>query len=252
MKCIGQFLVIVLIALGANIVPAMSDEGPHAPAQTLCPVMEDNPIDQSIHVDYRGERVYFCCLFCKAAFEKEPGKYLPKLPPFLDGTEMHAEESAHDHAVDHEASGRRSRLLTFLGRFHPVAIHIPIALVLVAALAELLAMITRSDTLHKVSRFNIDVAVLGAAASVALGLFAGMSADYPGEFARPFWLHKWLGITTGIFIAVAAVLSELAYRRHTPVYRWSYRAILLLCVGLVGATGFFGGQLVYGLNHYVW
>jgi hypothetical protein len=27
---------------------------------------------------------------------------------------------------------------------------------------------------------------------------------------------------------------------------------LFLTAGLVGATGFFGGALVYGINHYAW
>jgi len=252
MKPIAQILAVAVIALGALISFATADEGTHATVQKLCPVMEGNSIDEDIYVDYQGERVYFCCNFCKGAFQKEPEKYLPKLPQFAGGLETGGEDAAHDHAVDHETPGNRSRLLAFIGNFHPIAVHIPIALVLVAAFAEVLAMITKKGFFEHVARFNINVAVLGAVASVGLGLLAGMSANYTGDFERPFWLHKWLGIATGIAIAVAATLSELATRRRTSAYRWSFRAILLLCVVLVGITGYFGGQLVYGLNHYAW
>ena len=46
--------------------------------QKTCPVM-GNPIDKSIYVDYKGERVYFCRNGCPAQFEKDPEKYLKKL-----------------------------------------------------------------------------------------------------------------------------------------------------------------------------
>jgi YHS domain-containing protein len=50
--------------------------------QTTCPVMVGNKIDPNIYTDYMGERVYFCCLKCKGAFEANPEKYLARLPQF--------------------------------------------------------------------------------------------------------------------------------------------------------------------------
>ena len=49
--------------------------------QTTCPVSGDK-IDKNVFVEYKGKKVYFCCAQCKAAFEKEPEKYLAKLPQF--------------------------------------------------------------------------------------------------------------------------------------------------------------------------
>jgi len=40
------------------------------------------PIDKNIFVEYQGKKVYFCCGQCKAEFEKEPEKYISKLPQF--------------------------------------------------------------------------------------------------------------------------------------------------------------------------
>ncbi|MGD0784866.1 MAG: YHS domain-containing protein [Sedimentisphaerales bacterium] len=50
--------------------------------QTICPVMTGNPIDKNVFVEYKGKKVYFCCTQCKAEFEKNPEKYLSKLPQF--------------------------------------------------------------------------------------------------------------------------------------------------------------------------
>jgi YHS domain-containing protein len=55
----------------------------HMPATNdVCPVMPDMKVNPAIFTDYEGKRVYFCCNNCKAAFAKNPEKYLPLLPQF--------------------------------------------------------------------------------------------------------------------------------------------------------------------------
>ncbi len=49
--------------------------------QTRCPVM-DAKINPKLFTIYKGKKVYFCCKGCKAVFEKNPEKYLKKLPQF--------------------------------------------------------------------------------------------------------------------------------------------------------------------------
>jgi len=47
--------------------------------QTKCPV-SGKPIDPQYSAEYKGEKVYFCCPNCPAAFEKDPEKYADKIP----------------------------------------------------------------------------------------------------------------------------------------------------------------------------
>jgi YHS domain-containing protein len=49
--------------------------------QTICPVM-DKPIDKQYKTEYKGKTVYFCCPACKPEFDKDPEKYIAKLPQF--------------------------------------------------------------------------------------------------------------------------------------------------------------------------
>lgn len=51
--------------------------------QTICPVM-GGKIDKTVFTDYKGKRVYFCCPGCIDTFNKDPEKYLPKLPQFTE------------------------------------------------------------------------------------------------------------------------------------------------------------------------
>jgi YHS domain-containing protein len=49
--------------------------------QKNCPVTGD-PIDPNVFVEYKGKKVYFCCSMCIAPFNKNPEKYIAKLPQF--------------------------------------------------------------------------------------------------------------------------------------------------------------------------
>ena len=51
--------------------------------QTMCPVM-NAPINKDIFVEYEGKKVYFCCPGCPEEFQKNPEKYLGKLPQFQE------------------------------------------------------------------------------------------------------------------------------------------------------------------------
>ena len=52
-----------------------------ATEQTTCPVM-GGAINKNIFTEYKGKKVYFCCPSCKDIFEKDPEKYVSKLPQF--------------------------------------------------------------------------------------------------------------------------------------------------------------------------
>src|SRR3989339_1568418 len=49
--------------------------------QITCPVM-GGKINKDIFVEHNGKKVYFCCPACIEEFEKNPEKYLDKLPQF--------------------------------------------------------------------------------------------------------------------------------------------------------------------------
>ncbi len=64
---------------------AMTDKPAEAVAavleQTTCPIM-DSPINKALFTEYKGKKVYFCCPMCEEKFNKEPEKYIVKLPQF--------------------------------------------------------------------------------------------------------------------------------------------------------------------------
>ena len=48
-------------------------------AQATCPVLDEPINSKDVYIDYNGQRIYLCCAGCKAAFSKDPEKYIKKL-----------------------------------------------------------------------------------------------------------------------------------------------------------------------------
>ncbi|OHB61136.1 MAG: hypothetical protein A2Y12_20105 [Planctomycetes bacterium GWF2_42_9] len=81
------WIVSLLIVVGCkkqtepSPIPTESNAAVSQTEQTTCPVM-GGAINKDIFVEYQGKKVYFCCPACIDEFNKEPEKYLPKLPQF--------------------------------------------------------------------------------------------------------------------------------------------------------------------------
>lgn len=266
----------------AQTPPPASAGGGDGPINSMCPVMTDEPIDPRFTVEYQGAIVGLCCRRCKAKFEQDSGMYVANLPvsfaqhgaahedgsadgdshqpePAADaGHELatpadgsgDASEDGHDHATDHDTP-ERSRLAVWIGNFHPPATHLPIGLLIGAAIAEACMIATGRPFFRHAAGFSLALAAMSALVAAGLGWFnAGIT------FWEDDWLlatHRWLGASTTTLSVVALIVFMRANRQSasTRTVLW-YRVLLFLTAGLVGATGFFGGALVYGINHYAW
>lgn len=140
------------------------------------------------------------------------------------------------------------RPLAWLGKFHPPLTHFPIALLTAAALAELLAFLRPDPLYAHAARFCVLLGGLGAVAAALIGWFFGGFTLEDDEWVMT--AHRIAGTATAVVAALAVVLSERFHRGRGG--RRAYLAALFAAAALVGLTGFLGGALVYGLDHYAW
>ena len=63
----------------------------------------------------------------------------------------------------------RAQLLQFVGRFHPLSVHLPIAVLFLIALFELAGRIRHFSYLHASVEFLLGVAICGAIFAALLG-----------------------------------------------------------------------------------
>jgi uncharacterized membrane protein len=132
--------------------------------------------------------------------------------------------------------------MSFIGRFHPLLVHFPIALVMAAAAAELVVIATPLKAWRTVAVANIRAgAAMGVVTTITGWLFA--LAPFVDVGPSLEW-HRWLGLAGAAGAIGAALLSSRlnVSRRSVFVYRFTLFATALL----VAITGHLGGTLVWG------
>jgi uncharacterized membrane protein len=135
--------------------------------------------------------------------------------------------------------------MALIGRLHPLIVHFPIALVILAAAAEGAAAATGDWRWRTVAVINLRA---GAAFAVAAVIAGWRLASAPGVDSTPLleW-HRWLG-------AIAAVSTVAAAMATSRAERLSFRDLVIYRLALFGAaacvavTGHVGGLLVWGAD----
>jgi len=138
--------------------------------------------------------------------------------------------------------------MTVFSKFHPLLVHFPIALVLAAAVAELVVITTARRPWRTVAIANIHAgAAMGVVAVITGWLFA--SSPLVDASTSLEW-HRWLGVGGAAGAIGAALLSS---RLDVPSHRsaFVYRLTLFVTALLVAITGHLGGTLVWGARFFL-
>lgn len=178
------------------------------------------------------------------------------VPGFLKSQTEHRTE-VHKHVHNHGAhmtapkDGQPEtvlykRVIKWLGNFHPISIHFPIALIVMTGISEILFFWTSSPIYQFSSRFMIIAAAISALPTVVLGLAYGYEASYTGGLEDVFWWHRLCGISTTILAIITAFLKELYIRKKIKKQGYYYTS-LIVTVLFVTTTGYLGGEMTFGL-----
>ncbi len=139
--------------------------------------------------------------------------------------------------------GRPQNWMQWIGGFHFIFLHFPIALIVMTAISELLFAWYQKPIFDYASRFMLIVAAILAPPTALFGFIYSYTASYEGLLANFVWWHMWFGITTAVFVVVVAFLRE---RKGTNKF---YYACLFLLFLLVNITGMLGGGMTFGPYH---
>jgi uncharacterized membrane protein/mono/diheme cytochrome c family protein len=166
------------------------------------------------------------------------------------GGEVHAAVAQTENAKPPEPIWRH--LLRWIGLFHPVSTHFPVALMFVAVFAEGLAWWTKRESWAHTVRFLVVIAALGAIGAVGLGWLNAYFSSYNKAPGALLWWHRWLGTASGVWSVICAGLVLLSDPTEGGMARKRLRGALFAGAVLVGVAGFLGSALIYGLDHYAW
>ncbi|HEY7427347.1 MAG TPA: hypothetical protein VH682_24145 [Gemmataceae bacterium] len=138
--------------------------------------------------------------------------------------------------------------LDWLGRFHVLVIHFPIALLLAAAAGELWFAWRKGRVAAPAVGFCVLLGAIGAVVAAGLGWIHAANGYGAGSAVLPW--HRWLGVATAAGAVVLVVLSAIDVHRGSRSV-W-FRLALLGESVLVAVTGHLGGALVHGVDFLSW
>lgn len=128
----------------------------------------------------------------------------------------------------------------FIGRFHPVLVHLPIGILLLACFFQLLTIRTKFIFLQPAIPLMIFWGMVGAVVSCISGYLLSLSGDYDAALVAR---HQWAGIITALLSLWLYILYRVSISVHTA--RW-ISAIVIIAITI---TGHWGGTLTHGSGY---
>lgn len=135
----------------------------------------------------------------------------------------------------------RAALAQFVGRFHPLLVHVPIALILLVALFEIASAFPRGGHLRSATGFILGLATAAAIVAAVDGWILAWSGGYSG---RTVTHHMWGGISLAAICLATAGIRRISPGR--PLWVAAYRLLLVPMVILLVWTGHEGSALTHG------
>jgi uncharacterized membrane protein len=133
----------------------------------------------------------------------------------------------------------------FLGRFHVLALHIPIGIIIAIFVLELMARKPKYRHLEAASPFLWNTAAVSAILTVILGYMHFAEGGFDSASGVQ---HRTFGTAVGVIIALIAVLRS---SRFAPSYAPVFLPAATLALLLVSITGHYGGNLTHGSTYLV-
>lgn len=139
--------------------------------------------------------------------------------------------------------GRPVSWLQWLGGFHFIFLHYPIALITLLALTELGLIRTGLPIFEYSSRFMLNAAAVLVLPTAFFGLCNYLSGSYSGLLETYMLGHLSFGVATTLLTPYAALIRM---RQGLTHYYYTVLVILFICINI---TGYLGGGLTFGPYH---
>jgi uncharacterized membrane protein len=134
-----------------------------------------------------------------------------------------------------------------LTHIHPMIVHFPIALLLVAFLSETVGLITKKEFFSTAGFYLLLLGATGVVAAYLSGQNAGAGITEVGALKLALETHEGAAELTLWLAAIAALvrIAAVFFKRYSGMYKTAAYALFLCAVLSIARTGFYGGELVY-------
>ena len=137
-------------------------------------------------------------------------------------------------------------LWQFLGRLHPLIVHFPIGLLIVALILEIYSWRNKDQPFR--SGLHI-ILLIGALSSVIAAVFGLLLKDQDEYSGNALTIHQWSGIATAVLAATTFYFFRLSGRSNNSQLLNVYRSLLIFSVIGVTIAGHYGASLTHGTGY---
>lgn len=139
-------------------------------------------------------------------------------------------------------------LMNFTGRWHPVMVHLPIGMLVIACV---LALFSRKENYKNIGP-AISLSLLFGSVAAIFACFTGYLLSLQGGYEQDTLnFHQWLGLA----VAAISLFLYFLYKegvRNSFIEKFKSKRVTLLFLMfiLIGITGHFGGTLTHGKGYF--
>jgi len=132
----------------------------------------------------------------------------------------------------------------FIGRFHPILLHLPIGALGLLCLLEVICLRAKGEAKYgDAALLTLIVGSFGSVLAVMAGIMLSREGGYAGG---NFSLHQTMGIIGTAGVLLALVVRITAMGRGSSELLGAYRALYFISFAAMGLGAHFGGNMSHG------
>lgn len=137
-------------------------------------------------------------------------------------------------------------IFTFLGRMHPLIIHLPIGFLLLAIIFDIVSYHKKFKYLNRAVPFTLLIGFASAATACVLGYMLSRTGDYDHQILNN---HKLTGISLALMAGMLYGVTTSSFKKIIRVPRPLFSALSAATFILLSYTGHQGANLTHGANY---
>lgn len=141
------------------------------------------------------------------------------------------------------ATESTNQFLLFFGRMHPLIVHLPIGILLMAVLFEIASRFYKIEELQKAISFTLFCGFLSAILACGVGYLLKLGGGYDEELLTE---HQNQGIAVAVLSLLAWWLKSSDVKPSQSLLKKAYLPVLGLTTLLLFVAGHHGGALTHG------
>lgn len=140
-----------------------------------------------------------------------------------------------------------NELLGFIGRWHPLFVHLPIGMLVVAFIMACIVRLEKYKQLVPAIPFILLIGSIAAVFAGCTGYLLSLNGGYEKDTLD---YHQWLGIAVAVISLLTFALYNEKIQNSFVLKMRNYKFIFFVIVMLLlGFTGHYGGTLTHGKGY---